>query len=208
MYATVADLRAEGVTIAQADDVRLARLIEEASALIDRLTGWFFAPRERALRMSGRGTAALEPPVPPIRLDRLVVGGVELPIAEVVIVGAPVEPGFDAPLLALRGGVFPRGVANVEAMGLWGYTEPDGTPFGRTPPAIRRATMLLVRQWLAPLLSADADDARLRARLIEERTRDQSYRLAPMSSDAALVGDPDLADLLAPYCRPMGLGAA
>lgn len=207
MYATVADLRAEGVTAAQGDDARLARLSDEASALIDRLAGWFFAPRERTFRMSGRGTATVEPPVPPIRLDRLTVGGVELPTAEVILVGAPAEPGFDAPLLALRGGVFPRGVANLEASGLWGYTEPDGTPFGSTPPAIRRATMLLVRQWLAPLASTDADDARLRARLIEERTRDQAYRLAPMSTDAALVGDPDLADLLAPYCRPMGLGA-
>ena len=39
---------------------------------------------------------------------------------------ATVEPGFDAPRLTLSRAVFPRGAGNVEASGLWGYTEPDG----------------------------------------------------------------------------------
>ena len=39
MYASVADLRAEGVTAAEASDARLELLLAEASSLIDRVMG-------------------------------------------------------------------------------------------------------------------------------------------------------------------------
>jgi len=55
VYASVADLRAEGVTAAEASDARLELLLEEASRLNDRVTGWFFEPRLLTLRLSGRG---------------------------------------------------------------------------------------------------------------------------------------------------------
>jgi hypothetical protein len=212
MYATIDDLRAEGVTVAQASDERLGRLIAEATAAIDRITGWFFEPRHLALRLDGRGTPSLEPPAPPIDLDRLAIGTEELSLApaDLVIVGAPVAPGFDAPRLTLtRGRVIPRGAGNVLAEGLWGYTEDDGTPLGRTPLEIRRACMLLVLRSLPLLADGDSGgEARSRWRIIEERTRDQSYRLEPDSRAATLTGDPELDALLARFRRPPGLGAA
>ena len=78
MYASVADLRAEGVTAAEASDARLELLLAEASSLIDRVTGWFFEPRLLTLHLAGRGAPSIELPVPPIRVDRLVLGGAEL----------------------------------------------------------------------------------------------------------------------------------
>ena len=80
MYATVADLRDEGVTEAQATDARLLTLIEEASRLIDRLTGWFFEPRDATYRFDGRGTPSIEPPAPPIHLDALTAAGAAIPM--------------------------------------------------------------------------------------------------------------------------------
>jgi hypothetical protein len=212
MYATVQDLRDEGVTVHQASDLRLSALADEASRFIDRATGWFFEPRPLTLVLDGRGISTIELPVPPIRIDRLVVGGVEVshyPDA-LVVEGAPVEPWFDAPRCTLnRGGVFVRGRGNVELSGLWGYTEPDGTPEGRTPPAIRRACMLLVLRWVSPLGDEDAaGDARNRWRILEERTRDQSYKLAPVSAAGGVTGDPEIDAILARYRRPCGLGAA
>lgn len=65
MYATVQDLRDEGVTEAQASDMRLSLLIEEAGAAIDQITGWFFEPREMTVYMNGRGVPSIEPPYPP-----------------------------------------------------------------------------------------------------------------------------------------------
>ena len=55
MYATVQHFRDEGITEAQASDERLLALIEEATAAIDRITGWFFEPREMTIYMDGRG---------------------------------------------------------------------------------------------------------------------------------------------------------
>lgn len=212
MYATVADLRAEGVTEAMAPDARLASLIEEAGSTIDRITGWFFEPRALTLALDGRGNPTIEPPVPSIRLDRLAVGDTDLSLSpdDLVVVGAPVNPGFDSPRLTLRGcRSFPRGRGNVTAEGLWGYTEPDSTPEGRTPLEIRRACMLLVLRSL-PLLGDDdsSGEARSRWRLIEERTRDQSYRLDPDSRTASFTGDPEIDSILVRYRRPPGLGAA
>ncbi|WP_223643796.1 hypothetical protein [Corallococcus sp. EGB] len=213
MYASVVDLRAEGVTAAEASDARLELQLDEASRLIDRVTGWFFEPRLLTLRLSGRGAPSIELPVPPIRLDRLVLGTTELPLdsSQLLVVGAPIQSGFDGPRLTRRHGrTFPRGHGNVVAEGLWGFTEDDGTPTGRTPPAIRRATMLLVLRSLAPLADDASFEARSRWRIIEERTRDQSYKLDPAkaASSASLTGDPEIDALLALYVRPTPLGAA
>jgi hypothetical protein len=201
------------VTAAESSDARLELLIAEASSLIDRVTGWFFEPRLLTLRLSGRDARTIELPVPPIRVDRLVLDSAELSLdpSELLVVGAPIRPGFDGPRLTRRRAcVFPRGHGNVVAEGLWGFTEDDGTPTGRTPPAIRRATMLLVLRSMAPLADDASFEARSRWRIIEERTRDQSYKLesTKASTAAALTGDPEVDALLSLYVRPTAMGAA
>jgi len=213
MYASVADARSESVTVTEASDARLLRLLDEATALIDRVTGWFFEARDATFRLDGRGSRSLELPVPPIRVDRLVVSGAEVSViaGDLVIVGAPIQPGFDGPRLTFpHGRRFPRGSDNVVVEGRWGFTEPDGTAEGRTPLAIRRACLLLTLRNLATLSSDAAAEARSRWRIIEERTRDQSYRLNPIqiTASTSLTGDPEIDALLANYVRPMPIGAA
>lgn len=209
-YCTVTDLRDEGVTEAQASDTRLVELIDEASAEIERLTGWFFLPRHEVYLLDGRGTPTLELPAPPVRIDHLFIGGSEVFIEEdvAVVVGAPVRPSFGAPRISLRhGAVFPKGRGNIEIEGLFGYTEFDGSLVGRTPLAIRRACILLVLRWLHPLTGDASHDARNRWRILEERTRDQSYKLGTVSVSASLSGDPEVDDILLRYRRPPGMGA-
>lgn len=218
MYASLGDLRSEGVTLVMASDQRLASLLIEASDYIDRLTGWFFEPRQMVLHLDGRGTPSIEPPVPPIRLENLSVSGslASLLSEDLLVVGSPVLAGFDAPRLTLlqrwahphNSRVFPKGHGNIVASGFWGYTEADGTFMGRTPLAIRRATMLLVLRNLSPLGDGDSS-TKSQWRILEERTRDQSYRLAPLASNGIiLTGDPEIDLLLARYRKPVGLGAA
>lgn len=212
MYVTVADVRSEGITPAMASDARLSALIADACAFVDAATGWFFEPRALTLMLDGRGAASLEPPYPPIRVDALLVDGAALSLAadDLVVEGAPVMPGFAAPRLTLRRGRrFPKDVGNVEVRGVWGYTEPDGTAFGRTPASIRTATIQLVVRAL-PLLgdTASWSDARQRWRLAEERTRDQSYRLHPPELTTQLTGDPEIDTVLLRHRRPAGLGSA
>ena len=205
-YATVRDMRREGVT---EPSRRLRPLLDEATAFIDKACGWFFEPRDLILSLAGRGVPTVEPPVPPIWIDRIEAGGVALDESEILVVGSPVAPGFEAPAITRRAGVFPKGNGSVVIDGTFGYTEHDGSDDGRTPLAIKRATILLVLRWLAPLASAAAEDARVRARVIEEKTRDQSYKLAPeQASSAGLTGDREIDDILLSYRRPAHLGAA
>jgi hypothetical protein len=209
VYATVPDLRAEGVTASQASDARLAQLIDEASRTIDRLTGWFFEPRTMTLYLDGRGTPSIEPPVPPISLSLVAINSDAVSSYEYIVVGAPVMPGFVAPRITiLEGRHFPKGDGNVELTGVFGYTEPDGSAEGRTPIAIRRACMMLVMKTL-PLLGDEDEgfDVRNRWRIIEEKTRDQSYKLDKPGAAGPLTGDPDVDDILLGFRRPGGLGA-
>lgn len=214
MYATVADLRAEGITAAQASDERLLGLVDEATADIDRITGWFFEPRVMTFQLNGRGTQTVEPPAPPIVLRSLVVDDVAVDLeADLLdVVGCPVAYGFCAPRISLKNDLlFPLGLGNVKLHGIFGYTEDDGTPYGRTPLAIKRACMLLVMRHLPLIGDTDAvEDTRNRWRLVEEKTRDQSYRLSPLAapSSDSMTGDPEIDTILSRFRRPIGLGAA
>jgi hypothetical protein len=209
VYATAQQLRDEGVTSAEASDARLIALIAEATDMIDVLTGWFFEPRVKTVRLDGRGRRLLELPWPPIVLERIVVDGVSISLDEVHWVGAPVQPGFSAAHLELASGGFRRGERNVELAGTWGYTEPDGTTLGCTPLAIVRACMLLVMRTLPRLSERDAlHDARSGWRVVAERTRDQSFSLSKPTNRATMTGDPEVDMILARYARPPMLGAA
>ena len=183
-------------------------LIEEASRSIDLVTGWFFEPQLGSYQLDGRGAPTLELPVPPLRIDRVTVQGADLSLDDLVVVGAPVGPGFDGPRITKRRGVFPRGRGNVELVGLWGYTEEDGTDFGRTPLEIRRACILMVLKGVAPLADPESEDARNRWRILQERTRDQSVKLDRVTAPAPFTGDPEVDAILMRYRRPAGLGAA
>jgi hypothetical protein len=160
------------------------------------------------LLLNGRGSPTIEPPVPPIRIDRLTIAGGEVAPSDVVVVGAPIKPGFDSPRLTLTGGwSFPCGRGNVVAAGLWGFTEHDGSPEGGTPLEVRRACMLLVLRLLHPLASEASNEARSRWRVLEERTRDQSYRLDSIKDVGPFTGDAELDRVLLRYRRPAGMGA-
>lgn len=209
MYATLSELRAEGVTRDEALDARAVAALQEATEMIDRACGWFFEPRELALTLNGGGGPVLELPVPPIRLSRIRVGCEYHAPSNFVMVGAPITaPRFTVPKLVAREGVFPRGVHNVWLQGIWGYTVPCAEQSeGDTPRPIRRATLALARRLLPKLTDDDAVFERNHWRLVEERTRDQSYRMEPMKP-GELTGDPEVDALLAPYRRPMALGCA
>lgn len=209
MYASAQDLRDEGVTLADASDARLIALIAEASDTIDCVTGWFFEPRARALRLDGRGTPRLSVPWVPLLIESVSIDGAALDPSDVGWIGAPVQAGFIEPRVELRKGRFARGDSNVELQGTWGYTEPDGSRFGRTPLAIRRACMLLVMRTLPKLADSDlVGDARSAWRIIEQRTRDQSFSLSKPVQHADITGDPEVDLILARYARPLTLGAA
>lgn len=219
-YCFVSDLRAEGVPESQASDDRLISLIDLASRYIDAITGRFFEAREMTVDLEGRGAPVLLLGVPIIALSRLMLVG-ETGEGEI-------EPGDfrvynrhlaqklaspddrENPKVALLGGrVFPDGYQNVRLEGVFGYTEHDGSPCGKTPRLIREVCKKLVIREL-PLLgdAAKRDDAQRRWRLISEKTRDQSYTLANVASTGAMTGDTEIDTVLAMFTRPVEVGAA
>lgn len=208
MYLSVEDIRSEGVTTTQATDERVHGALVTATAMIDKLCGWFFEPRDMGFSVSGQGTPVVELPVPPIRLTQIRIGARDLSPEHFHVIGAPIpHPAFLTPKLICRNGYFPREADNVYAFGRWGYTVPSPNhPDGATPPEIRRAALLLVRR-LLPLVGSDEAAACNDWRLVEERTRDQSYRMQPRE-DGPLTGDPEVDSILLRYRRPMALGAA
>jgi hypothetical protein len=111
--------------------------------------------------------------------------------------------------LGLASLVWPRGQQNVTVRGVFGYTEPDGSPTGRTPELIRHATKLLVMRELPRLGDVDRrEDAQRRWRLTSERTRDQAYTLEALKLHGAFTGDPEIDNILVAFVRPPDLGAA
>lgn len=235
-YCPLQDLRDEGFTTPQVSDARLAHLIELASRYIDSVTERFFEPRQQTLELDGRGGADLLLDEPVIAVEEIEIldqgiGGV--PVTGIVdpssyrvynrhLTQRLAKPddrdnpkisflrnGIEPRPLLSRGFFFPRGVQNIRLNGLFGYTEADGTPTGRTPLLIRDVCKRLVVREL-PLLSeaGKREDAQKRWRLIEEKTRDQSYKLDKLVLRGAFTGDPQIDNVLVQFKRPAELGAA
>ncbi len=211
MYVSVQDMRDEGVTEKRASDARLQAAIEEASQTIDGFTGRFFEARPLRLRFSGRQTSTLASAVPLIQVNEMAINGQRLreDVSRLLLPTAPVLAGqFPEDLVLQDGRIFPAGCLNIEIEGLWGYTELDGSAHGRTPLDIKRVCKMLVLHNIPKLADDDAvGEAIHRWRIVEERTRDQSYKLAPIAA-GRLTGDATIDNVLLRYRRPPQMGAA
>jgi hypothetical protein len=233
-YASVSDLRAEGVAAADATDARLQQLIALASRYIERVTGRFFEPRAQTLVLDGTGGRTLPLGHPIVGVESVVIDASpfspgDLPVDPSVYrvynrhltQGLVLPDDRDNPKLELLYGdgavgalglgsfIWPRGQQNITVRGVFGYTEPDGSPTGKTPALIRHATKLLVMRELPLLGNTDQrEDAQRRYRLTSERTRDQSYTLEALQLHGAFTGDPEIDNILVAFVRPPDFGAA
>jgi hypothetical protein len=223
VYVSIAELREEGVTESDASDARLERLIALAERTIENVTGRFFEPRIQVITLDGSGTSGLRLPQPVIAIDWVATDPAPGRLAEALLeptryrvfnrhiaTGLFAPDDREDPRLELVGdAVWPLGRQNIVVRGWFGYTDPDGSPLGRTPAPIRQATMLLVLRELPRLVDVDARaESRNRGRIVSERTRDQAYTLQALASVGAFTGDSEIDGLLVRYLRPPDLGAA
>lgn len=196
-YALVQDLRNEGVTVAQASDARLQYLIGVWSRFIDRATNQWFEPRQRVVLLDGSDTRTLFLDAPIVGITSIKMNESLVDSTSYKVYNRHLSQGLTAPddrnnpkvefaeasrLDRYATNVWARGSQNIEVAGVFGYTDvPAGSSSateGVTPDLIKRACMLLVIRDLTPLGSVEDRQAALAtSRLIEERTRDQSYRL-------------------------------
>jgi hypothetical protein len=207
VYASVADMRAEGVTEFEANDARLSDTIDEVTRLLDRVCGWWFEPRTAELMLSGRGSRFLELPVPPIAITSIEVNDSPFSVAaeDCKIVGNLCD---GPPRIVKHSSLFSRGRNNVIISGTFGFVERSATNAPQVPRAIRRACILLVVERFPQAASAEAASKRDQWRVIEERTRDQAIVMAERKETASsLTGNPDADKLLAAYRRPPQFGS-
>ena len=210
-YCMLQDLRDEGFAPEAVSDARLARIIALASRTIERITGRFFEPRRQRIELDGRGSNDLLLDEPIIAIEKIELGS-SGPVSGATVYNRHITQGLmlpdDRQNPRIRLG-FPCGARNVRVTGIFGYTEPDGSPTGTTPLLIREACKRLVVREI-PLLAETGrrEDARQRYRIVQERTREQSYTLDKLAHPGALTGDPDIDDILVQFMRPADLGAA
>jgi hypothetical protein len=210
------------------------KMLWRMSKEIDRLTGRFFFPRYLDLRHTVRPEGRkiwLDQPI--IGLSELVIeeAGVVTGILDQYTLdnstlrvynrhlGYVLSPddrdnpritfarvGIPADLVTVT--QFPRGELNIRAKGAYGYTDPDGSPFGMVPlPLEEVATTLALRQLQDP---DSSDWASQNPGMVKKaRTRDQEIQFdTSLSKHATMTGDIRLDDILVDYMRPTHVGVA
>lgn len=234
-YSSLSDVRAAGVTTSQASNAAVVAALRRASAFIERACGRFFEPRYLEQYHDGRGSTGLLFSDPIIMLDELKVTTrpvrpSDQPIDQdfIRVYNRHLSQGLRSPddrnnprieLFSMTEDwigvrpfswsrmVFPRAQQNVGVTGVFGYTDPDGSPFGRTPEDIDLAALLLMPRYVPAMRS----DAVFAGRVKREQTRDQSYELhAPkdLGLPSNLTGDPEVDSILARFLRPPMFGGA
>lgn len=207
-YATLVQARAEGITLQQADDLRLQSLLDDATRFIDDATGWWFAPRAATLRLDGSGHDWLPLPAPPITVTSVVLDGVALALVDLLVDGTPGElpDRRRTPQLARPTGCWTRGRRNVVIVGSFGFVEAD---LSSPPLAIREACLRLAVRNLALLGDPEGQAERRVGEVFREHTDGHSYELAGVLPGApggwrrgGLTGDPDIDRALERYRRP------
>lgn len=213
------------------------RAIEQASRTVEQLTGRFFFPRYMTLRHNVRPESRriwLDEPI--IGVGRLAVESAstyadqvtdyDLDVSTVRVLNRHLDyllspDDRDNPGIVLEGsindgeeitvGAFPVGTKNVLITGAFGYTEPDGGPFGQVPLQLQEVIVgLTYRQLQDPT----GTDPMLQnpGRVKMAKTRDQQIQFDTRGSagdaGSTLTGDPRLDNILIGFCRPPHVGVA
>jgi hypothetical protein len=104
--------------------------------------------------------------------------------------------------------VWNPGVQNVKVTGVFGYTDPDGSPWGATPEQLKHCAKLLCFREFPQMGSFDdREERKERWRIRGERTEDQSVNFETLKHQGVFTGDNEIDYILAQYTRPPQLAA-
>lgn len=223
------DLKDEGITITSASKAQ--QWIARASRYIEHYTGRRFAPKHKTIEIDGRGGFALMLNEPIVALEKVVMNQTSVfslssesvDLSNVKVANRHLTQALTNPddrnnpkLEYVRGldignthlfpgqGQWDRGTRNVQVIGIFGYTEPDGSFVGQTPDLIREACKMLVIKNMTPLASAQRDES---YRVTRERTKDQEVEYAPPAKQP-FTGDRVIDSILVAFRRMPTFGAA
>ena len=154
-YCTVADIRAEGMTVAMASDTTVQGMLEVCQELLDRATRQFFVPKDLTIKFDGTDSDTIHFGVPIVTIDHLRINNAtdDLDPELFRVYNAVTYPDdrrnpriklvrsdeindiFIQPIIYGRSLMFRKGRQNQEVKGTFGFLEADGS----TPRAIKRA---------------------------------------------------------------------
>ncbi|MCP4573350.1 MAG: hypothetical protein GY838_13425 [bacterium] len=217
-YATVQDIRDEGIVATEHDNDRVRKMIRKAEAWLERTTRRFFYPRSMSLRFGGTGHRILPLHVPLIQVDSVETlssdwptdpsNTVAMDTVQVynrhLTMGLTSDDDREDPRLILEtGSYWPPGKQNIQLTGWFGYTElgldvdPGETSSGSqmpisrgdTPPDIKEAAMRLTIRRLPQAGDPDEEDFwTQRHRVSRWKTRDQEIQLLSPKSAGGILG--------------------
>lgn len=107
---------------------------------------------------------------------------------------------------------FTQSQQNIKATGMFGYTDPDGSPMGKTPELLKEAVMRVAFiRYLRPLFNR-VDGVGAAGLVVKEKTMDQQVEFADpnknMALQGAFTGDSETDLILANYMRPPAFRSA
>jgi hypothetical protein len=219
----------------------LQELIDSSSRDVERLTARFFEPRRLALQLDGKNSRGMLLSHPIIGVQKVEIEsgitGLSATLTEINLDGLRLYARHLAGLLdpddrddprieieRFEGQLFqsldffPRGPQVVHVTGVFGYTDPDGGPFGITPKNLARVVGALALDKKTNFIGSTPDVTTM-AGVKSAKTRDQSITFQSGSVSrggggrtgsaayGGLTGDDFIDMILIPYVRPAHMAA-
>lgn len=236
-YITVADIRTAGMSIATADDATVMNAILTWQPIIERITRQFFEPKTCDFYLDGNDSDTLHLPFPVISLSSLYVNNDSnaCDVSYYRVYNGRGVPNDDRrnPRIAISSGdgasrdiytashgshYFRKGKQNQRLVGVFGFTEADGS----TPLAIKRALTKLVIIKLAQPLYIDGNNPQIAPALPPayssgiitdewtdwHRIKREGYnQTLPKRADgmSEIIEDPEIRGLLKLYRAPLSI---
>jgi hypothetical protein len=212
------------------------KALEAASKEVDRITGRFFFPKHMILHHSIRPESRqmwIDQPVIGVsqiilESESVVTGTLseyELDMSSIRvfnrhIAGLLSPDDRDNPRIAfavaesesaeaVELAIFPIGVKNVKVTGVFGYTDPDGSPFGEVPSPLQDVIRTLAFRKVVDPTGTDVATW-MPGRVKKAKTRDQEIQFdtSMQQGSTEMTGDPRLDGILIDFSRPPHVGVA
>lgn len=211
------------------------RFLQVVSREVDRLTGRFFFPKFITLKHSVRPPSSIiwvDQPIIGLASVVFESSGVvsstltetdveleDLRIFNRHLAGVITPDDRDNPKIGfarvgrvvdlIEPPIFPTGLKNIKVEGVFGYTDPDGGPFGMVPLPLQEVVERLTYR---RIVDPGGTDIMLQDpnRVKKAKTRDQEIQFdtSGYSSGSSMTGDARLDDILYDYFRPAHVGVA
>jgi len=212
------DLTLSGIDLSSIrNKMRAASLIQRMSQYIRNITDRSFHPEYKTIKLDSISNDTLMLREPIIGIESMVLPELldfEVDAGSMAIYSRHLTDNLkdpddrDVPMIYMENGIR-GGSQNIELTGVFGYTDPDGTCFGKVPDLIRDACVQLVWRDMPGLMDqSEQNDRRREGFITSEKTSTQSYTMDSSVVPSGVTGIGDVDTILSMYCAPFSVSVA